>query len=202
MTNRLQDLLSNYSLDGSDVFDSCYDFLSSHPTQQLTSSTLQAIQRYNSYVPSPKRTRVLSPLSPSVRTQPTQIISLRRGGVSCPLDTLPSCLLSPPTPVALIPDWSHDTGRCVDSSPLLCSTLSSLRNRQFTRGHISHLFSALRASDGVCLWSRQLDDRVESSAVLSQCGCYLVVGTYTGGCGCWRGREGRYTGPTPLALNL
>ena len=33
MTNRLQDLLSNYSLDGSDVFDSCYDFLSSHPTQ-------------------------------------------------------------------------------------------------------------------------------------------------------------------------
>ena len=179
MTNRLQDLLSNYSLDGSDVFDSCYDFLSSHPTQQLTSSTLQAIQRYNSYVPSPKRTRVLSPLSPSVRTQPTQIISLRRGGVSCPLDTLPSCLLSPPTPVALIPDWSHDTGRCVDSSPLLCYHPVSQELTVYAGSH-SHLFSALRASDGVCLWSRQLDDRVESSAVLSQCGCYLVVGTYSG----------------------
>ena len=179
ITNRLQDILSNYSLNVSDVFDSCYDFLSSHPTQHLTHSTIQAIQRYSSYPPSPKRTRVLSPLAPLVQALPTLIISLSRGRVSCPVDTLPYCLLPPPTAVSLIPDWSHDTGRCVDSSPLLCYHPVSQELTVYAGSH-SHLFSAVRGSDGVCLWSRQLDDRVESTTVLSHCGCYLVVGSYSG----------------------
>ena len=179
ITNRLQELISNYSLRVSDMFDSCYDFLSSHPTQQLANSTLQAVQRYNSCVPSPKRTRVPSPLAPSVQTQPTGIVSLSRGRVSCPLATIPSRLLPPPTPVSLTPDWSHDTGRCVDCSPLLCYHPVSQELTVYAGSH-SHLFSAVRASDGVCVWSRRLDDRVECTAVLSLCGCYLVVGTYSG----------------------
>ncbi|KAI6657419.1 Acyl-CoA synthetase family member 4 [Oopsacas minuta] len=179
--NRLQDLLTqDYSININDVFDSFYDFLSSHPSEDLTTTIIQTIEEYTTCVPSSKRIRIDSTNNPTfIETQSSPFIYIRRGTVSCSLDTLPPPLLSPPTPVSIILGWNYVTGRCVDCSPLLCYHTVSLELTVFTGSH-SALFSAVRVSDGLCLWTRQLDDRIESSAVLSQCGCYLIVGTYSG----------------------
>ena len=46
-------------------------------------------------------------------------------------------------------------------------------------GSHSHLFCAVHLSSGHVLWSTRLGDRVESSACLSACGRFGVVGADT-----------------------
>ena len=45
-------------------------------------------------------------------------------------------------------------------------------------GSHSGLLFAIVARSGEVLWSRQLSDRIESSACLSVCGLYVVVGEW------------------------
>ena len=180
LINRLQDLISQYKdININEVFNSFYDFLSSHPTDQLSDTISQTIDDFSQSLPSSKRIRTdstYSSLASTVHSCP--LISLRRGSISCSPQSTPALLLPPSAPLSLSLSWCHDTGRCVDSSPLLCYHPSSLELTAYAGSH-SRLFSAVRA-DGVCLWRRELDDRIESSAALSQCGSYLIVGTYSG----------------------
>jgi len=48
-------------------------------------------------------------------------------------------------------------------------------------GSHAHLVQALSLASGACLWRTHLPDRVDSSAALSRCGRYVVVGCYDGG---------------------
>ena len=181
IAHRLQDLITDYrEININEVFGSFYDFLSSHPTDLLSDTISQRIDEFSQSIPPSKRIRTDS----TYHTQSSQVLScpliyLRRGAISCSPRSIPSPLLPPSAPLSLSLSWCHETGRCVDSSPLLCYDPTSLNLTVYAGSH-SRLFSAVRASDGVCLWSRDLDDRVESSAALSHCGFYLAVGTYGG----------------------
>ncbi|XP_076467763.1 beta-alanine-activating enzyme-like [Babylonia areolata] len=72
--------------------------------------------------------------------------------------------------------WTCDTGKCVDASPLVGRTRNG-RVVVFIGSH-SHRFFAVDLSSGAVLWSVELGDRVESSACLSPCGRRVVVGCY------------------------
>ena len=43
-------------------------------------------------------------------------------------------------------------------------------------GSHSHKFCAISMSTGDCVWETTLGDRIESSAALSACGNYVIVG--------------------------
>ncbi len=78
--------------------------------------------------------------------------------------------------------WSVNTGKCVDSSPLLVVGGLSGGPTVFIGSH-SGLFQAIEHLSGAVRWRQQLPDRIESSACVSACGCYVAVGEacmYTG----------------------
>ncbi len=47
-------------------------------------------------------------------------------------------------------------------------------------GSHSHRFSAVSLETGSEIWSKMLGDRIESSACLSKCGKYIIVGKTQG----------------------
>ncbi|XP_070554130.1 beta-alanine-activating enzyme-like [Ptychodera flava] len=73
--------------------------------------------------------------------------------------------------------WQCDTGKCVDASPLLVSNRSG---STIYIGSHSHKFMAISTATGEALWVAELGDRVESSACVSKCGSFVVVGCYDG----------------------
>ncbi len=78
--------------------------------------------------------------------------------------------------------WSVNTGKCVDSSPLLVVRGLSGGPTVFIGSH-SGLFLAIEHLSGAVRWRQQLPDRIESSACVSACGCFVAVGEacmYTG----------------------
>ncbi|XP_046368705.2 beta-alanine-activating enzyme-like [Haliotis rufescens] len=72
--------------------------------------------------------------------------------------------------------WKYDTEKCVDASPLVA--VSSTGSHVVYIGSHSHLMCAIDLKTGCELWRKRLGDRVESSACLSQCGRWVVVGCY------------------------
>lgn len=74
--------------------------------------------------------------------------------------------------------WWSDTGRCVDASPVILVHLSG-KSTVFIGSH-SHRIQALDLDSGGLLWERVLGDRIEASAVVSQCGTLVIVGCYDG----------------------
>lgn len=79
--------------------------------------------------------------------------------------------------------WSSDTGRCVDSSPvLLVEPRTDQRSDKCTTtlfiGSHSHRLQALDLMTGSLLWERVLGDRIEASAAVSHCGSLVVIGQY------------------------
>ncbi|VDH90281.1 acyl-CoA synthetase [Mytilus galloprovincialis] len=72
--------------------------------------------------------------------------------------------------------WMYNTGKCVDASPLVAS-LSDGRMAVFIGSH-SHKFSAILFNSGELLWETTLRDRIESSACITLCGEFVVVGCY------------------------
>lgn len=69
-----------------------------------------------------------------------------------------------------------DTGKCVDASPLLIQNDSRDPSETVYIGSHSGRFFAICFRTGKVLWESQLTDRIESSACLSVCGQYVIVG--------------------------
>ena len=76
----------------------------------------------------------------------------------------------------LVQKWKVDTGKCVDASPLLIQDDSRDPSETVYIGSHSGRFFAICFRTGRVLWESQLTDRIESSACLSVCGQYVIVG--------------------------
>ena len=76
----------------------------------------------------------------------------------------------------LVQKWKVDTGKCVDASPLLIQDDSGDPPEMVYIGSHSGRFFALCFRTGRVLWEIQLTDRIESSACLSVCGQFVIVG--------------------------
>lgn len=75
--------------------------------------------------------------------------------------------------------WASDTSKCVDASPLLVLSSSKDFTGTVYIGSHSHRMQALDLHTGTVVWERILGDRIESSAALSACGNYIIVGNYS-----------------------
>ena len=76
----------------------------------------------------------------------------------------------------LVQKWKVDTGKCVDASPLLVQDESRDPSEIAFIGSHSGRFFAICFRTGRVLWEIQLTDRIESSACLSVCGQFVIVG--------------------------
>ncbi|XP_075422266.1 beta-alanine-activating enzyme isoform X2 [Ascaphus truei] len=76
--------------------------------------------------------------------------------------------------------WKSDTGKCVDASPILVGSTSKDSPVTVYIGSHSHRMQALELHSGKVMWERVLGDRIESSACMSKCGHFLLVGCYDG----------------------
>ncbi|XP_022797527.1 acyl-CoA synthetase family member 4-like, partial [Stylophora pistillata] len=75
--------------------------------------------------------------------------------------------------------WRTCLYKCIDASPLVVHAPGRSEGEVFIGSH-SHVFMCIRLSDGKVLWESRLGDRIESSAALSLCGRYVIVGCYDG----------------------
>ncbi|KAG8453774.1 hypothetical protein GDO86_000412 [Hymenochirus boettgeri] len=75
--------------------------------------------------------------------------------------------------------WMSDTGKCVDASPLLVKPVNDSPVTIYIGSH-SHRMQALDLQTGKVIWERVLGDRIESSAGVSKCGTFILVGCYDG----------------------
>ncbi|XP_041081207.1 beta-alanine-activating enzyme isoform X3 [Polyodon spathula] len=71
--------------------------------------------------------------------------------------------------------WKSDTGKCVDASPLLISAAGEASVTVYIGSH-SHRMQAIDLFSGMIKWERVLGDRIESSATVTKCGNFIVVG--------------------------
>ncbi|KAG2465572.1 ACSF4 enzyme, partial [Polypterus senegalus] len=76
--------------------------------------------------------------------------------------------------------WMLDTGKCVDASPLLLITETENLCQTVYIGSHSHRMQAIDMYSGKIKWERLLGDRIESSATVTKCGRFIVVGCYDG----------------------
>ena len=71
--------------------------------------------------------------------------------------------------------WGTCLYKCIDASPLVVCAPWRCEGEVFIGSH-SYTFMCSRLSDGKVLWESRLGDRIESSAALSLCGRYVIVG--------------------------
>ena len=71
--------------------------------------------------------------------------------------------------------WQTCLYKCIDASPLVVYAPGRSDGEAFIGSH-SHAFMCIRLSDGKVLWESRLGDRIESSAAVSLCGRYIIVG--------------------------
>nr|XP_033800622.1 beta-alanine-activating enzyme isoform X2 [Geotrypetes seraphini] len=76
--------------------------------------------------------------------------------------------------------WKSDTGKCVDASPLAVLSAEGESSATVYIGSHSHRMQALDLHSGSVKWERILGDRIESSACVSKCGNFIIVGCYDG----------------------
>lgn len=72
--------------------------------------------------------------------------------------------------------WRSDTGKCVDASPLLVMAAADPSSTTVYIGSHSHRVKAVDLYSGKTRWEQLLGDRIESSACVSKCGNFIVVG--------------------------
>ncbi|NXN08898.1 ACSF4 enzyme, partial [Indicator maculatus] len=82
------------------------------------------------------------------------------------------------TGVELCIRWKSNTGKCVDASPLVI--IPSAEAASVYVGSHSHTMQAIDLESGEIRWEKSLGDRIESSACVSKCGNFIVVGCYDG----------------------
>nr|XP_058154058.1 beta-alanine-activating enzyme isoform X2 [Dasypus novemcinctus] len=76
--------------------------------------------------------------------------------------------------------WSSDTGKCVDASPLVIIPAVDKSFATVYIGSHSHRIKAVDLYSGKVKWEQILGDRIESSACISNCGNFIIVGCYNG----------------------
>ncbi|KAB1282527.1 Beta-alanine-activating enzyme [Camelus dromedarius] len=76
--------------------------------------------------------------------------------------------------------WRSDTGKCVDASPLVVIPAVDKSSATVYIGSHSHRMMAVDLYSGKVKWEQTLGDRIESSACVSNCGNFVVVGCYNG----------------------
>ncbi|XP_062899156.1 beta-alanine-activating enzyme isoform X1 [Mobula hypostoma] len=76
--------------------------------------------------------------------------------------------------------WKSDTAKCVDASPLLVISGNDGSDVTVYIGSHSHRMQAIDVLSGEIKWERILGDRIESSACISRCGHFIIVGCYDG----------------------
>lgn len=77
--------------------------------------------------------------------------------------------------VSITCQWRTCLYKCIDASPLVVYAQGRSEGEVFIGSH-GHVFMCIRLSDGKVLWESRVGDRIESSAVLSKCGRYVIVG--------------------------
>ncbi|XP_065552996.1 beta-alanine-activating enzyme isoform X1 [Lathamus discolor] len=75
--------------------------------------------------------------------------------------------------------WKSNTRKCVDASPLVIIPSSEVSASVYVGSH-SHAMQAIDLDLGEVKWEKNLGDRIESSACVSKCGNFIVVGCYDG----------------------
>lgn len=74
--------------------------------------------------------------------------------------------------------WRSDTGKCVDASPLVVIPADDKSSATVYIGSHSHRMMAIDLYSGKVKWQQILGDRIESSACVSKCGNFIVVGKF------------------------
>ncbi|NXF99963.1 ACSF4 enzyme, partial [Sakesphorus luctuosus] len=82
--------------------------------------------------------------------------------------------------LALSVRWKSNTRKCVDASPLVIIPSKEEVSSSVYVGSHSHAMQAIDLDLGEIKWEKTLGDRIESSACLSKCGNFIVVGCYDG----------------------
>uniref|UniRef100_A0A8C8AJX3 Beta-alanine-activating enzyme n=1 Tax=Otus sunia TaxID=257818 RepID=A0A8C8AJX3_9STRI len=75
--------------------------------------------------------------------------------------------------------WKSNTRKCVDASPLIIVPSKEVSASVYVGSH-SHAMQAIDLDLGEIKWEKNLGDRIESSACVSKCGNFIVVGCYDG----------------------
>ncbi|NXP09859.1 ACSF4 enzyme, partial [Thinocorus orbignyianus] len=81
--------------------------------------------------------------------------------------------------LALCIRWKSNTRKCVDASPLVIIPAEGAPASVYIGSH-SHAMQAIDLDLGEIRWEKDLGDRIESSACVSKCGNFIVVGCYDG----------------------
>uniref|UniRef100_A0A8C5X0A7 Beta-alanine-activating enzyme n=1 Tax=Malurus cyaneus samueli TaxID=2593467 RepID=A0A8C5X0A7_9PASS len=76
--------------------------------------------------------------------------------------------------------WKSNTRKCVDASPLVIVPSKEEESASVYVGSHSHAMQAIDLYSGEIKWEKTLGDRIESSACVSKCGNFIVVGCYDG----------------------
>ena len=77
--------------------------------------------------------------------------------------------------VSISCQWRTCLYKCIDASPLVVFSQGTSEGEVFIGSH-GHVFMCIRLGDGKVLWESRVGDRIESSAALSMCGRYVLVG--------------------------
>ncbi|NXP32817.1 ACSF4 enzyme, partial [Leiothrix lutea] len=90
------------------------------------------------------------------------------------------CSHSSVAELALCVRWKSNTRKCVDASPLVIIPAKEEVSASVYVGSHSHAMQAIDLDLGEIKWEKTLGDRIESSACVSKCGNFIVVGCYDG----------------------
>ncbi|XP_032542919.1 beta-alanine-activating enzyme isoform X2 [Chiroxiphia lanceolata] len=82
--------------------------------------------------------------------------------------------------LALSVRWKSNTRKCVDASPLVVIPSKEEVSASVYVGSHSRAMQAVDLDLGEIKWEKTLGDRIESSACVSKCGNFVVVGCYDG----------------------
>ncbi|XP_058693837.1 beta-alanine-activating enzyme isoform X2 [Poecile atricapillus] len=82
--------------------------------------------------------------------------------------------------LAMCVRWKSNTRKCVDASPLVIIPAKEEVSASVYVGSHSHAMQAIDLDLGEIKWEKTLGDRIESSACVSKCGNFIVVGCYDG----------------------
>jgi hypothetical protein len=124
------------------------------------------------------------------RSQPEDLIAAAAAAAD-PVSIAAPLKKARPATVQMRVRWQAPLGKCVDARPLVVPwgalphgaevpERSAETDVVFIGSH-AHNFVALLGETGERLWTQTLSDRVESSACLSACGRFVLVGCYDGG---------------------